>query len=84
MPKSRSLPMPHAVHNERAKLLANALDRASTGAFVTGMFVPAASAMLGHQIMVDGDAFATSIGLWSLCGVILHIEAWRVISTVRD
>jgi len=75
--------MAYLVHNERAKLVANALDRASTGCFVTGILVPTASVMLG-QSPVPLDNLGVAIGAWAIWGVILHVEARRAIATVME
>jgi hypothetical protein len=68
----------------RTKLIANALDRASTACFVSGIFVPVAAAMIGQPIAVPTEAFFASFTLWMVCGAILHVEAQRVIATVRE
>ena len=75
--------MANEIHNERAKLVANALDRASTGAFGTGIFVPTAAAMFG-QSPVTWEYLLYAILFWGVVGVILHVEARRVIATVRE
>lgn len=75
--------MAHLVHNARAKLIANALDRGSTGCFATGIFVPTAAAMLG-QPNVPAGQLITALGARILAGVVLHIEARRVIGTLRE
>jgi hypothetical protein len=76
--------MAHAAHNERAKLIANALDRGSTGCFAAGIFAPVAGALLGQPVAVPLDVFLAAFIIWLICGVILHVEARRVIATVRD
>jgi len=76
--------MAHLVHNERAKLIANAFDRASTGCFATGILVPAAGAVLGQPLLVPIDVFVITFACWLVAGTILHIEARRVISTLRE
>jgi hypothetical protein len=76
--------MAHLVHNERAKLIANALDRASTGCFATGLIVPVGATMLGQPLAVSLDTFVVSFACWIFVGIILHIEAQRVINTMRE
>jgi hypothetical protein len=75
--------MPHLIHNERAKLIANALDRASTGCFATGVFVPTVALMLG-QSTVPADLLFAGVGAWVFIDAILHYEARRVINTLRE
>jgi hypothetical protein len=75
--------MAYLVHNERAKLLANALDRSSTACFTVGVFVPTAAVMLGQTIPPLDVLFAT-MGCWLFAGSILHIEARRAIGTLRE
>lgn len=75
--------MPYLVQNERAKLIANAFDRASTGCFGTGIFVPTAAQMLG-QTSVPFDHLLVAIGAWVFLGAILHFEARRLIGTLRE
>jgi hypothetical protein len=75
--------MPNLIHNERAKLIANALDRASTACFTTGILVPTAAAILG-QSTVALDYLCAAVGFWAVPGTILHIEARRAITTLRE
>ncbi len=75
--------MPFLAHNERVKLVANAYDRASTGCFATGVFVPTAALMLG-QSPVSWDYSIVAIATWVFVGLILHFEARRIIVAVRE
>ena len=75
--------MANEIHNERVKLVANALDRASTGAFSTGIFVPTAAAIFG-QAPMGWEYLVAAIVFWGVVGVIFHVEARRVIATVRE
>jgi hypothetical protein len=68
---------------QRVKLVANALDRASTGAFGAGVFVPTAAAIFG-QTVVGWDYLLVAIICWSVVAIIFHVEARRVIATVRE
>jgi hypothetical protein len=62
-----------AVANERAKLFAQALDRASTGCFVVGVFGPLA-----------GASWANESGLaWIGGALALHIVAQMVLGRIR-
>lgn len=75
--------MAYVAHNERVKLVANAYDRASTGCFATGVFVPTAALMLG-QASVSWDYSLVGIAAWVFLGLILHFEARRIIAAVRE
>ena len=75
--------MPHLVENERTKLVANAIDRASTGCFVAGVFVPLSILMLG-QSKSEGGTFIVALVCWALAGVVLHIEARRVLRALQE
>lgn len=63
------------IHNERTKLTANALDRASTACFAVGALgqafnvIPVASAWLGFA----------SVLVWTLAAYGLHLAARRVL-----
>ena len=76
--------MAHLVHNERAKLVANALDRASTGCFATGILVPTAGVMLGQPLSMPFEVFFKALPCWLFATIVLHIEARRVIETLRE
>ena len=71
--------MSDLIHNERTKLLANALDRASTAFFAVGVLgqvfalVPSETAWL--RIL--------SIVIWLLAGIGLHLAARRVLGALR-
>jgi hypothetical protein len=75
--------MPFLVYNERAKLVANALDRASTGCFITGVVGPTGTLMLNHTD-IPKESFVVVLVLWVLAAVVLHIEARRWIDTLLE
>lgn len=67
------------IHNERIKLIANALDRASTAALAIGVFGPIAATLYR-----DGGAtydWRTVVGplIWLSGAVLLHSAARRTI-----
>ena len=73
------------IHNERTKLLANALDRVSTALLAGGIVTPA----VGYFYRLNG-ATALSPGLlvalfyvWFFCGVGLHLGGRRVLGRLR-
>jgi multisubunit Na+/H+ antiporter MnhG subunit len=68
------------IHNERKRLLANALDRASTACFTVGIATPVAGYLynvgnIGETI----SAVRLGLGLfgWLLAAVTLHLLARR-------
>ena len=72
------------VHNEQTKLLANALDRASTACLTIGILAPIAAAIYSVS---SAFAFDTRIVLggfvWSFMAVVLHRSARRVLRRLR-
>jgi hypothetical protein len=76
--------MPNLVHNERAKLIANALDRASTACLATGVIVPAGAAMLGLNSSVDVGTLMVAVVCWLVAAAVLHFEAQRVLRRLRE
>jgi hypothetical protein len=75
--------MPYLVENEKGKYIANALDRASTGCVITGIFVPVAGKMFG-QLQIDLDYLVAAVVLWAVSGAILHIEGRRVLDGLQE
>lgn len=72
----------HTVHNERTKLLANALDRASTACFAVGTLAP--------WVTVDATAGASrliglgiSTAFWFTSAVLLHLTARHLLGRLR-
>jgi hypothetical protein len=72
------------IANERTKLLANALDRASTACLTVGVFTPAA-AVVYHLTGNLGGTLTFFVGtfVWLFSAVLLHIEAWRTLGALR-
>lgn len=75
-----------AIDNERTKLLANALDRASTACLTVGIITPLAGYIYG---LVDlSVAFsriwpAVSVLGWLLLAVALHLWARRTLKGLK-
>ena len=72
------------IHNERTKLLANALDRASTACLTVGVLGPTAAALYG--IGADhASAWIIGIGslLWLSAAGVLHWFARYVLGRLR-
>lgn len=65
------------IHNERTKLLANALDRASTGCLIAGLVGPTA---------VAGISFLASVstGVWLFAALVLHLSARYVLGGLQQ
>ncbi len=74
------------IHNERTKLLANALNRASVVCFVAGVAPPAASAfnMLGDlPETLPAAILALGSATWLSAAVALHLFAQRVLGRLQ-
>jgi hypothetical protein len=78
--------MPYLVENEKAKLLANALDRLSTGVFVVGVVGPYGAIIYGTSTStpLSEDAFLLSIFSWFTAGVIIHNAAQWLLNGLRE
>lgn len=75
-----------AIHNERTKLLANGLDRASTAAVAGGIFTPLGGFLynLGGAPPPGGALTVAAIMYVALfVGVALHFAARRVLGRLR-
>lgn len=74
--------MSDAIHNERIKLGANALDRLSSACFVVGIFAPLATRFQAqNQILVIAQLVI--FAGWFLGGVVLHIVARHILGRMR-
>ena len=69
-----------SIHNERTKLLAGALDRVSTGSFITGIIAPITSQVRSSSsnnsniwlsLMLFVGFFITGVGLHRLAQQVL-------------
>jgi hypothetical protein len=86
-----ALPPPSAasellVHNERAKLVANALDRASTACFAGGVIGPwALWKLLTDTLPMElvPVALVTVLALWTAAGLALHHLGQRALGELR-
>ncbi|NUB43393.1 hypothetical protein GEU84_003265 [Fertoebacter nigrum] len=70
------------VRNEQTKLLANALDRASTACFTVGIATPLAAWLynIGNfRSVVPSLVVGFGIGGWFLVAVALHLLARRIL-----
>jgi hypothetical protein len=73
-----------AVDNEKTKLVANALDRASTGCLTVGVFAPLA-ALVYAPIANVTPSWNLAIGafVWFFAAALLHIEARRTLGGLK-
>lgn len=74
------------VHNERTKLLANALDRASTAALAVGVLGPIVTASYGLGPGGRGAALSVLVLgtiLWMSMAILLHVQAQRVLGRLK-
>lgn len=71
------------IRNERTKLLANALDRASTACVVAGLIAPA-SAISTQSNAAPGLSLGSSLGIviWLSAALILHMLARRALGAL--
>lgn len=67
------------IHNERTKLLANALDRTSTACVAVGLIAP----VVGGGFRGNWDIVA-SIAIWLFAALVLHLGARRVLAGLRE
>jgi hypothetical protein len=68
------------IHNERTKLVANALDRASTACLTVGVFAPIAAAI--YTSIGTGPAtltFVIGAVCWIFAAMVLHMSARYVL-----
>ena len=74
------------VHNERTKLLANALDRASTTCFTVGVATPLAGYLYdiaGFRSVISTLELALGFGGWLLAALVLHLLGRRVLRGIK-
>jgi hypothetical protein len=72
------------IHNERLKLLANALDRASTACLMIGIITPVAGYLYGLSRYSGGSGFLIAVlCVWLVAAVGLHLAARRVLGGLR-
>lgn len=63
------------IHNERTKLAANALDRASTACLTVGVFGPGAAALYGVGGPAARGWVVVGAVLWLAAAAMLHFMA---------
>jgi hypothetical protein len=76
--------MDNLVRNERLKLLANALDRASTACITIGFITPLAAVVYAAGATGLSTGFFVVAGVsWILLGLGLHLLAHQVLGGLR-
>lgn len=79
-------PASDLVHNERTKLLANALDRASTAALAVGVLGPIVGFTFGDTATAATlplSTLALSTILWLAIAFVLHLAARTALGRLR-
>jgi hypothetical protein len=79
--------MTELIHNERTKLYANALDRASTALLTVGIITPVAGYLYniaGFGASIGVWRLAASVAGWILASVALHYLARPVLRGLRS
>jgi hypothetical protein len=73
------------IANERTKLLANALDRASTASVAIGVFAPIAASFYGATSGGDVGWLKLAIGavIWLAAAIALHLAGRIVLGELR-
>lgn len=71
------------LENERTKLLANALDRASTACLTVGVFAPIAAALYTSGRGVSPFSFVIGAISWIFAAVVLHMSARYVLRRLQ-
>jgi len=72
--------LPPAVQNERTKLFANALDRASTACVAVGILAPVATLLSGAAAAHPRPLpLLGSFSAWTLAALALHLLARRIL-----
>ncbi len=73
------------IWNERTKLLANALDRASTACFTVGIATPQAGWLYdfgGLRSALNPLTLAIGIAGWFFGAAVQHLEARRILGSL--
>jgi hypothetical protein len=74
--------MTAAIDNERTKLAANALDRASTACLAVGILAPLATLLQG-QVHPPLVGIGVSFAGWLVAAIVLHFGARRALGGLR-
>jgi hypothetical protein len=74
----------HLIHNERLKLTAGNLDRASSGALAAGFIAPAVSLATGSHAVTFSPWLILSTAVWILAAFALHYAARLILGGLRE
>jgi len=73
------------IHNERTKLTANWLDRASTASITLGVVAPLAAAVFGYpNLPVSARNLLIGVVFWFLTGLGLHFLGRHILGRLRS
>jgi hypothetical protein len=72
------------IHNEQTKLLANALDRASTACLTVGIATPAAGYLYGVNQALGTAFLIAALYTWLFAAIGLHLLARHVIEGLQE
>jgi hypothetical protein len=73
------------IENERTKLLANALDRASTACVTVGLLAPIAALLYGATgTAIEPVAFGLICSSWIFAAAALHLVARLVLGGLKS
>lgn len=75
--------MSDLIHNERTKLLAGNLDRASSGALAAGFIAPAVSLATGSAPVTFSPWLVLSTGVWISAAFALHYAGRFVLGGLK-
>jgi multisubunit Na+/H+ antiporter MnhG subunit len=74
------------IHNERIKLLANNVDRASTSCLTLGVIGPVAAVIYnigGAGTSITAEALYLGSAAWLAAGVVLHVFARAILGRLK-
>jgi hypothetical protein len=72
------------VENERAKLLATALNNTAVATLVTGVIGPVAGALYGFANATPSRSWFLIGALWCLIGIVLHFIAQAILGRLQE
>ena len=70
------------IENERTKLIANALDRASTACLAVGIFAPLAAVVQAEAPRFTPGLLFSLAG-WFAAAIVLHLRARRTLGGLK-
>jgi len=77
--------MSDLIDNERTKLLANALDRASTACVTVGVIAPLAAALYNFAgLQIQPWIIVGGVVFWIFSASVLHLSARAILKGLRE